>query len=65
MSDPEQASQLPLFVTIADAALLTSTSESTIRRMIRKEILDVSYFIEGPRIRVEDLLKPRSKPVRG
>ena len=65
MPHPEQASQLPLFVTIADAALLTSTSESTIRRMIKKEILDVSYFIEGPRIRVEDLLKPRSKPVRG
>lgn len=65
MSNPEQASQLPLFVTIADAALLTSTSESTIRRMIKKEILDVSYFIEGPRIRVEDLLKPRSRPVRG
>lgn len=65
MSNPEQASQLPLFVTIAQAAQLTSTSESTIRRMIGKEILVATYFIEGPRIRVEDLLKPRPKPVRG
>ena len=65
MLHPEQASQLPLFVTIAHAAQLTSTSESTIRRMIKKDMLVVTYFIDGPRIRVEDLLKPRSKPVRG
>lgn len=62
MPNPEQASQLPLFVTIADAAAITSTSESAIRRMIKKGTLGVSYFNSSPRISVQDLLRHRPKP---
>lgn len=65
MPNPEQASQLPLFVTIADAALLSSTSESTIRRMIKNGTLGVTYFSSSPRISTQELLQHRPRPVQG
>lgn len=61
MTDPTQTIPLPLFVTVAQAATLSSTSESTIRRMIKNGSLAVTYFGSSPRIRTADLQRSRSR----
>lgn len=53
---------LPVFITIAEAALLSGTSPSTIRRMVARQELQVTYFGHHPRVVTASLFQGRAKP---